>query len=208
MSLTLEGLTIDLGPRRLLGPLSLRMEDGETLTVMGPSGVGKSTLLDAISGTLAPVFRASGAVTLDGCSLSGLAPERRAVGRLFQDPMLFPHLSVAENLAFGLPRGVRRTERRKQVEHALAEADLDGLGNRDPATLSGGQAARVALMRVLLAQPRALLLDEPFSRLDADLRQRMRQFVFDHVALRALPALLVTHDPTDAPGRIVRIDPA
>ena len=205
MSLALEAVEIHLGERLLVGPVSLRVAAGETVTVMGPSGVGKSTLLDAVSGTVAPVFRVKGRVTLDGQDLAGLPPERRAVGRLFQDPMLFPHLSVAGNLAFGMPRDSNRAARRTRMEAALAEAGLAGMGGRDPATLSGGQAARVALMRVLLAEPRALLLDEPFSRLDAALRARVRTFVFEHIARCGLPALLVTHDPADARGRVVRL---
>ncbi|KAA5605598.1 ATP-binding cassette domain-containing protein [Roseospira marina] len=205
MTLALEAVTLHLGTRRLLGPLSLAVAPGETVTVMGPSGSGKSTLLDAVAGTLSPAFRLSGRVTLDGRNLGGLPPERRRLGLLFQDPMLFPHLSVGGNLAFGIPRGVGRRARRARVAAALAEADLDGLEDRDPATLSGGQAARVALLRVLLAEPRALLLDEPFSRLDADLRARVRAFVFDHAAARGLPTVLVTHDPDDARGRILTV---
>jgi putative thiamine transport system ATP-binding protein len=118
---------------------------------------------------------------------------------LFQDDMLFPHLSVGENLAFALPRSVRpRRARRARIDAALSEAGLEGFAGRDPATLSGGQRARVALMRTLLAQPLALLLDEPFNKLDRDLRQRVRRFVFDHARRSALPTLLVTHDPADA----------
>lgn len=206
MNLTLDRLTVTRHGRSLIGPLSLSVGPGEIVTVMGPSGAGKSTLLDVITGTLAPAFRATGRVTLGGRDLAGLAPEARAVGLLFQDPMLFPHLSVAGNLAFGMPRGIRGIERRTRVEAALSEAGLAGMGERDPATLSGGQAARVALMRVLLSEPRALLLDEPFSRLDVTLRARMRAFVREHVTRRGLPALLVTHDPADASGRVIRLD--
>lgn len=128
MSLTLERVTVTRHGRPLIGPLSLRVAPGEIVTVMGPSGAGKSTLLDVITGTLAPAFRAGGQVILDGRDLTGLAPEARAVGLLFQDPMLFPHLSVAGNLAFGMPRGIRRAERRDRVEAALSEAGLAGLG--------------------------------------------------------------------------------
>jgi putative thiamine transport system ATP-binding protein len=136
------------------------------------------------------------------------SPEARRVGIQFQDDLLFPHLSVGGNLAFGLGARVRgREARRKCVEAALAEADLAGFADRDPATLSGGQRARVALMRTLLAEPRALLLDEPFNKLDAQLRDDVRRFVFDHARERELPVLLVTHDEADARaagGRVLR----
>lgn len=206
MTLALDGVTLWRHGRRLLGPLDLTVPDGAVVTVMGPSGSGKSTLLAFVAGDLDPAFRAEGRVLLEGRDLAGLPPERRRLGLLFQDPLLFPHLSVGENLAFGIPRGVSRRERRARVAAALAEAGMDGFGGRDPATLSGGQAARVALMRVLLAEPRALLLDEPFSSLDATLRARLRAFVFDHIAWRGLPTLLVTHDSEDARGEVVRLD--
>ena len=112
---------------------------------------------------------------------------------------MFPHLSVGENLAFALPPAVRgRRARHERIEAALREADLDGFSGRDPATLSGGQRARVAVMRTLLAEPRALLLDEPFGKLDRALRDRFRAFVFDHARAARLPTLLVTHDEADA----------
>ena len=136
---------------------------------------------------------------LDGQDLKGLPLERRRIGILFQDDLLFPHLSVAENLAFGLSPAYRsRAERAARIESALTEAEMAGLGERDPATLSGGQRARIALMRTLLADPKALLLDEPFGKLDQGLRARIRDFTFIHARQANLPSLLVTHDPEDA----------
>jgi putative thiamine transport system ATP-binding protein len=197
--LRLEALDLSVGGRALFARFSLRALPGEVVTVMGPSGCGKSSLLSWLCGTLDPVFRAAGRIWLDGVAIEAFPPERRRLGILFQDDMLFPHLSVGENLAFALPRAVRpRRERRARVEAALREAGLEGFAPRDPATLSGGQRARVALMRTMLAEPRALLLDEPFSKLDRDLRERVRRFVFDHARRSALPTLLVTHDPADA----------
>lgn len=189
---------MSVGGRVLLADFSLAVRPGEVTTVMGPSGCGKSSLLSWLCGTLEPAFEASGQIWLDDVAIDGLPPERRRVGILFQDDLLFPHLSVGENLAFALPRGRGRAERWARVEAALVEADLAGFARRDPATLSGGQRARVALMRALLAEPRALLLDEPFGRLDHDLRERVRRFVVDHARAAGLPTLLVTHDPTDA----------
>ena len=119
---------------------------------------------------------------------------------LFQDAMLFPHMTVYQNLAFAIPRSSASSafERRQLVEQALVQAELPGMADRDPATLSGGQKARVALMRVMLAEPCALLLDEPFSKLDTELRNQIRHFVFAEAAKRNLPVLLVTHDKEDA----------
>ncbi|WP_019954409.1 ATP-binding cassette domain-containing protein [Yoonia vestfoldensis] len=171
---------------------------GEVLTIMGPSGVGKSTLLAFVTGTLAADFSATGAVWLDGQDITHAAAHQRRVGILFQDDLLFPHLSVGANLAFGLPPGGTRADRQARIDGALAEVGLDGFATRDPATLSGGQKARVALMRMLLSDPCALLLDEPFSRLDAALRAQVREMVFDRARSRALPVLMVTHDAEDA----------
>ena len=175
------------------------MAPGDVITLMGPSGCGKSSLLAFLCGTIDPAFEVGGRILLDGSDVGVLPPERRRIGILFQDDLLFPHLSVAENLAFGLAPSVKdKGQRRERIARALAEADLEGFADRDPATLSGGQRARIALLRTLLAEPRALLLDEPFSKLDVRLRDRFRRFVFDHARANGLPTLLVTHDPADA----------
>jgi putative thiamine transport system ATP-binding protein len=189
-----------------MSDFSLYVAPGEVVSVMGPSGVGKSSLVAFIAGALPSGFRASGEVRLNGRALNDLPIEARRVGVLYQDDLLFAHMSVGDNLAFAIPPGPSRGERTARVQAALAAAELDGLASRDPATLSGGQKARVTLMRALLAEPEALLLDEPFSKLDPALRERMRAFTFAQVAERALPALLVTHDPADAPSRVLRLD--
>lgn len=196
----------------LVPRLDLDVAPGEILTIMGASGTGKSTLLAFIAGFLDPAFTATGEVMLDGRDITDMAAERRGVGLLFQDDLLFPHLSVGENLAFGLAARVRgAANRRSRIDTALAQAGLAGMAARDPASLSGGQRARVAVMRTLLASPRVLLLDEPFNRLDAALRKEFATFVFDHARAQALPTLLVTHDIADAEmagGRVVRIGEA
>jgi putative thiamine transport system ATP-binding protein len=197
--LMLAEVTIALGDRRLFAPLSFTVAPGEITTVMGPSGSGKSTLLSYLSGFLATPFTGFGRVTIGEQDITRLAAERRRIGMLFQDDLLFPHLSVGQNLAFGLPAHAgSRQERRRIIERVLAQAGLEGFRNRDPATLSGGQRARVALLRTLLTEPRALLLDEPFNRLDVALRQEIRRFVFDRSRERSIPVLLVTHNPEDA----------
>jgi len=207
--LVLESVALYLEGRRLIGPLDLQVPPGEVVTLMGRSGSGKSSLLAFICGTLDPAFTAHGRILLDGRDLGALPPERRRLGILFQDDLLFPHLSVGGNLSFGLPPGLSGGERRARVAAALAESGLGGLEGRDPATLSGGQRARVALLRMLLSDPRALLLDEPFGGLDEALRQQFRDLVFRRVRERQLPALLVTHDRADAAaasGKIVTVD--
>ena len=206
--LLLEGITISLAGRTLLS-LTERVAPGEALTVMGPSGSGKSSLLAYIGGFLDSVFTATGRVLSGQVDITALPAEQRHAGILFQDPLLFPHMTVAGNLVFAIPASVRgRAARGELAERALEDIGLGGMGDRDPDTLSGGQKARVALARVLLAAPRMLLLDEPFSKLDTELRAQMRELVFARASARGLPVILVTHDEADAAaagGRIVRI---
>ncbi|MGY4876974.1 ATP-binding cassette domain-containing protein [Vreelandella aquamarina] len=191
----LEQVSIHLADRELLR-VNAAVAPGEVLTVMGPSGSGKSTLLAFVAGFLDSAFSAQGSVRLGEQDLLALPAEKRGIGLLFQDPMLFPHLSVGGNLRFGLPR--RAKDKQAQIANALKQIGLAGFETRDPATLSGGQQARVALMRLLLSRPRAVLLDEPFSKLDTALRQEMRTLVFGQLREAGLPTLLVTHDEADA----------
>ena len=196
----------------LVQDLRFDVQPGRILTLMGPSGSGKSSVLAAMAGTLhsvaegSEVLRFEGKVMLDGRDLTTLPTAQRGIGLLFQDDLLFAHMTVGENLLFAVPAGPKR-ERLAAVEQALDEAGLAGFGARDPATLSGGQRARVALMRALLARPKALLLDEPFSKLDAALRDQFRTFVFEHLRESGVPAVLVTHDAADVadPALVVEL---
>lgn len=186
---------------QVLAEVTATIAPARVLTVMGPSGSGKSTLLAALIGALPPGFRLSGRLLLNGRDVTALPTQDRRIGLMFQDDVLFPHLSVAQNLGFGLRPGGTRADRLARIGAMLDRIGLSGFGPRDPATLSGGQRARVALARTLLAEPEALLLDEPFSRLDQGLRGQIREMVFDMA--RTLPVILVTHDPEDARGRVV-----
>ncbi len=197
--LRLEEVSVALEGRVLIPPLSVRVMPGEVLTLMGPSGAGKSALLSFLGGTVSAAFRVAGRIWIGEREVTGLPSERRRIGILFQDDLLFPHLSVGENLAFGLSPSVRgRQARAARIEAALGEAGLAGFSRRDPATLSGGQRARVAMLRLLLAEPQVLLLDEPFNKLDAAMRAEFRRFVFEHARAAGLPVLMVTHDAADA----------
>jgi putative thiamine transport system ATP-binding protein len=190
----------------LLRDLALDVPAGTVHTVMGASGSGKSSLLAAVCGTLDAKLLFDGTVLLEGQRIDHLPTHRRRVGLLLQDDLLFAHLSVLENLLFAVPAGPK-TARLARARAALAEVELQDFATSDPATLSGGQRARAALARALLAQPLALMLDEPFSKLDAPLRQRMRDLVFGAVAQRGIAALLVTHDIADVadPARLTRL---
>ncbi len=204
--LELVDVSLSLNGKRLLQPLSLVIAPGEVATLMGPSGSGKSSLLSFIGGDISDTFVTSGEVLLQGQNLRNISPEQRGIARLFQDDLLFPHMTVQENLLFAVPH-LPKAERLHMVSTALQRADLEGFERRAPHTLSGGQRQRVALMRALLAKPRAILLDEPFSKLDKALRQHMRDYVYSHLKARGIPALLVTHDRADAPvgGRVLEI---
>ena len=169
---------------------------GEIYTVMGPSGSGKSSLLAYIAGFLSPAFVASGNIYIGDEDLTRLPAERRKIGLLFQDPLLFPHLSIAENLRFGIPKAAN--DKDGLITVGLKDFRLEGFEDGDPHTLSGGQKSRIALLRLLLSKPMAVLLDEPFSKLDTHLRREQRDQVFENLRAAGLPTVLVTHDHEDA----------
>jgi putative thiamine transport system ATP-binding protein len=212
MTLELRDVSILLHGQALVPALNAQVAPGEVLAVMGESGSGKSSLLAFLAGLLAPPLEASGKVWLDGRDITTLPTEARRVGLLFQDDLLFPHMSVLHNLLFALPAaGARaiRSERVAAAEQALQRAGLAGYGARLPGSLSGGQRARVSLLRTLLSQPRVLLLDEPFSKLDAALRSRMRAFVWAELRAQQVSGVLVTHDRQDVPpyAQLIELPP-
>ncbi|MGJ8693975.1 MAG: ATP-binding cassette domain-containing protein [Thalassotalea sp.] len=192
---------------QLLLSINEQVNGGEILTIMGPSGSGKSSLLNCLTGTLAPSFQATGEVWLNGNNVTTLPAHLRNIGVLYQDALLFSHLSVAGNIAFAMPKGNKKL-RHEKINAALEQVGLSGLADRHPDNLSGGQQARVALLRVLLSEPKAILLDEPFSKLDSQLREETRQLVFQQIRQHQLPAIMVSHDQSDADaaaGKIVTL---
>jgi len=194
---TLDGVSKRYGPTTALADLTATVADGEFFTLVGPSGCGKTTTLRLLAGFEDPT---EGAVRFDGESMAGVPPEARGVGLVFQSYALFPHMTVAENVRYGLqfspPRdGVAPAER---VTELLDLVDLKGTGDRDPTELSGGQQQRVALARALAPDPDLLLLDEPMSALDARLRERLRRDVREIQRDLGVTTVYVTHDQAEA----------
>lgn len=182
--------------RTLFDGLNLQVPMGETVAILGPSGSGKSTLLKAIAG-LEPLD--AGQIVFNGQDITATAPERRRFALMFQDFALFPHLHVQDNVAFGLvEQGQSKAQARAQANLVLARFGLLPMALHRVWTLSGGEQQRVALARALVTQPRLLLLDEPFSALDADLRIQLRQEFAQHTAAAELATLWVTHDESEA----------
>jgi thiamine transport system ATP-binding protein len=178
------------------GSIDLQIASGSITAILGPSGCGKSTLLSTIAGIRPAV---SGRVFLDELDVTALPANERTAGMVFQEPLLFPSYDVARNVGYGLERqGVSRSAARAQALELLEWVGLDGFGSRSVDELSGGQAQRVALVRALAPSPSVLLLDEPFSALDVDLRQRLAREVADLLRDRGVAAVHVTHDPAEA----------
>lgn len=202
-SLHIQNLCIHQDKKTLLR-LNAVVAPGEILTIMGPSGSGKSTLLNWLLGMLAPVFKATGTLQIDGQDITHTPTHLRNIGLLFQDPLLFNHLSVLGNVEFGMHK-MKSSDRQQRVIEALNSVGLANMQNRAPSSLSGGQQARVALLRVLLNDPKVILLDEPFSKLDSELRQATRELVFEQIRKRNVPAILVTHDTSDAVAAMGKI---
>jgi len=180
--LCVKNVSLRLPESRLLTNVNFTVDKGDIVTLMGPSGCGKSTLFSWMIGALAGQFSCTGELWFNEQRIDMLPTAQRQIGILFQDALLFDQFSVGQNLLLALPSTLKGTARRNAVK------------------LSGGQRARVALLRALLAQPKALLLDEPFSRLDVALRDNFRQWVFSEVRELAIPVVQVTHDLQDVPA--------
>ena len=194
--LELRHIHKQFGSRALLRDLSLRIAAGEIVALLGPSGCGKSTLLKMVAG-LEPADQ--GSVWFNGQDITQQPPERRGFALMFQDFALFPHLNVLDNVAFGLvEQRLPRAEARQQASAMLGRFGLAAQAHQQVWTLSGGEQQRVALARALITAPRALLLDEPFSALDAELRQSLRDEFRQHIAAAGMATLLVTHDEQEA----------
>ena len=196
MKLEIGNLTAGYDADVVLRDLELSVAEGEFLSLLGPSGCGKTTLMKTVAGILPAK---AGTIRLDGRDITKEPIHRRGTVIVFQDMRLFPHKSVAENVAFPLKmRGVSREERLKKAEILLEKVQLGGFGSRRPGELSGGQQQRVALARALAAEPKLLLLDEPFSALDENLREDMRNLVLQLRQEFSMTVILVTHDREEA----------
>lgn len=211
MTLRLENLVVSHAQNALL-KVNVCVKDGEILTVMGPSGAGKSTLLQAITGQLNAPFSFSGIIKINGVVVNDKAAHLRKVGIMFQDALLFEHMTVAENIAFAMPRNSQKNRKAKMqaIDEMLSAVDLAGTGERAVTSLSGGQQSRVSLLRTLASEPDVVLLDEPFSKLDFALREQIRSWTFKQLKARNIPAVLVTHDKEDAlaaGGQIIELSP-
>jgi len=196
IAIAVEGIQVRFGDNLALGSVSLALEPGELMLLLGPSGCGKSTLLRTIAGFVKPD---AGRVLFDGEDVTLVPPHRRQIGMVFQSFALFPHLTVGENVAFGLREQKRpRSEISERVENALSNVKMGGFGARRVDQLSGGEQQRVALARALVTRPRCLLLDEPLSNLDAGLRHTMREEIRRVCKEHGLTTLYVTHDQKEA----------
>jgi putative thiamine transport system ATP-binding protein len=177
--------------------LSLEVKKGKILTVFGVSGIGKSSLINVISGIFEDNLSFKGDIILNNKRLNEIPAENRKIGLLLQEGALFPHLTVEQNLLFGMNKNLKNKEKSLLISNHLLKSDMDGFQKRYPNTLSGGQKARIACLRAILSEPDALLLDEPFSSLDPDQRNSFRLFVMKQVQDRNIPCILVTHDESD-----------
>jgi len=194
--LILEKLDICYGRQTVIRNFNLTVADGEMVSILGPSGAGKTTILKAVAGLIQP---AAGQILIDGRSVLNLPPEKRDAIMVFQKPLLFPFMDVAQNISFGLRmQGWSESRMRSKISRIVDLTQLNGLEHRKIHQLSGGQQQRVSLARALVLEPAILLLDEPLSNLDANLRQQMRELIREVLAQVRITTLFVTHDQAEA----------
>ena len=177
--------------------LNIKVNNGKILTIFGSSGIGKSSLINIIAGVYESNLLFTGDIILNNKKITNTLPEKRKIGLLLQDGVLFPHLSVEQNLIFGIKKSLTNKEKYLLINEHLIKANMEGFENRYPNTLSGGQKSRVACLRAILSEPDALLLDEPFSSIDPEQRNSFRLFVANQVREKKIPCILVTHDESD-----------
>jgi putative thiamine transport system ATP-binding protein len=177
--------------------LNIKVNNGKILTIFGSSGIGKSSLINVVAGVYESNLLFTGDIILNNKKITNTLPEKRKIGLLLQDGVLFPHLSVEQNLIFGIKKSLTNKEKYLLINEHLIEANMEGFENRYPNTLSGGQKSRVACLRAILSEPDALLLDEPFSSIDPEQRNSFRLFVANQVREKKIPCILVTHDESD-----------
>ena len=201
--LELQSVSKSFGRTRVLEEVDLAVRDGEFITILGPSGSGKTTILRMIGGFTEPT---QGRILLDGSDITAVPINKRPFNTVFQDYALFPHMTVADNVGYGLMvRGIARAEAKRRVSEALELVQLGQLAARFPAQLSGGQRQRVALARAIICQPRLILLDEPLAALDVELRKQMQLFLKDIQREIKTTFLFVTHDQEEAIAMADRI---
>ncbi len=181
----------------LFDPFNLIIQDGEICLLQAKSGAGKTSLLRWIAGISNTDMESEGRIFLHGNEITALPAEKRKIGILFSEPLLFPHLTVEENIGIGIAPSIRRKQRKELISNSLDKAQLCGMEKRDPLSLSTGQQARVSLIRTILSRPSLLLLDEPFSNIDSYIRESMVNYVLDEIKKLNIPVLFVSHDPRD-----------
>ena len=177
--------------------LNIKVNNGKILTIFGSSGIGKSSLINVIAGVYESNLLFTGDIILNNKKITNTLPEKRKIGLLLQDGVLFPHLSVEQNLIFGIKKSLTNKEKYLLINEHLIKANMEGFENRYPNTLSGGQKSRIACLRAILSKPDALLLDEPFSSIDPEQRNSFRLFVVNEIREKKIPCILVTHDEGD-----------
>ena len=177
--------------------LNIKVNNGKILTIFGSSGIGKSSLINVIAGVSENNLLFTGEIILNNKKITNIVPEKRKIGLLLQDGVLFPHLNVEQNLIFGIKKNLTNKEKYLLINEHLINANMEGFENRYPNTLSGGQKARIACLRAILSEPAALLLDEPFLSIDPEQRNSFRLFVVNQIREKKIPCILVTHDESD-----------